>query len=283
MSGCFSLIDFAARRPFVRLRRRHPDVDDRDVRLVHRDVAEEVLGRARLRDDLEARLVEQPRDPLPEQHRVVGEHDAHGRRAGPGAERRKVAAEARIVELEDPLRIGQVRERPEPEIAQLVLGRERGRRGLREDDLASMPRRGDALGAVDVDADVTVLAERGSARVEADANAHRRRPRMPAEPPLSLDGRSDGRLRRGEGGEELVAARVHHVPVGAGYRIAQQPANVREYGLPLLSQLPGEAGGALDVGEEERDGAGGKGAHMESLGLLRHAASSSSSGLRLAA
>ena len=68
--------------------------------------------------------------------------------------------------------------------------------GLREDDLASVPRRGDALGAVDVDADVAVLAERGGARVQADANAHRRRPRMPAEPALSLDCRRDGRFGR---------------------------------------------------------------------------------------
>jgi hypothetical protein len=32
--------------PFVRVRRRHPDVDDGDVGLVHRDVTEEVVGRA---------------------------------------------------------------------------------------------------------------------------------------------------------------------------------------------------------------------------------------------
>ena len=60
----------------VRMGRRHADVDDRDVRLVHRDVAQEVVRRAGLRDDVEAGLLEQPRDALSEEHRVVREDDA---------------------------------------------------------------------------------------------------------------------------------------------------------------------------------------------------------------
>ena len=102
----------------VGLGRRHADVDDGDVGLVHRDVTEQVLGVSGLRDDLEARLLEQPRDPLAQQHRVVREHDAHGRGARPGAQRREVAAEPGLVELEDPLRLGQVREQPEAEVAE---------------------------------------------------------------------------------------------------------------------------------------------------------------------
>ncbi len=47
-----------ARRPeaLVRVRRWHADVDDRDARLVHRHVPQEVFGVAGLRDDLEARV-----------------------------------------------------------------------------------------------------------------------------------------------------------------------------------------------------------------------------------
>ena len=41
-------------------------------------LAQEVVGVARLRDDLEARLGEQPRDALAQQHVVLADHHAHG-------------------------------------------------------------------------------------------------------------------------------------------------------------------------------------------------------------
>jgi hypothetical protein len=84
---------------------------------VHRDVTQQVLGVPGLGDDVEAGLLEQPRNPLAEQNRVLGEHDADGRAAGTGAERWEAAAESGLVQLEDPLRVGQLRERPEPEVA----------------------------------------------------------------------------------------------------------------------------------------------------------------------
>ena len=77
---------------------------------------------------------------------------------------------------------------------------------LREHDLPAVPRGGDPLGAVHVDADVAVLAEGGSAGVEADADTHRRGPGMAAEPPLGLEGCGDRGLGRGERCEELVAS-----------------------------------------------------------------------------
>ena len=103
--GRVPLADLLRRaQPFVGLGRRHPDVDDRDIGLVHRDVAQQVLGVSRLRDDVEAGVPEQARDSLAQEHGVVGEHDADGRGAGPRAQRREVAAEARLLELEDALR-----------------------------------------------------------------------------------------------------------------------------------------------------------------------------------
>ena len=60
----------------VGVRRRHPHVDDGDVGLVGADLAQQVLGVARLAGDLEARLLEQPRETLAQQHGVIGEHDA---------------------------------------------------------------------------------------------------------------------------------------------------------------------------------------------------------------
>ena len=62
--------------------RRHPDVDDGDVRLVLTDSREELGRVASLGDDLEACLVEQPRDPLPEEDRIVGERDPQGHVTG---------------------------------------------------------------------------------------------------------------------------------------------------------------------------------------------------------
>ena len=112
-------------QPLIGLRRRHPDVHDRDVRLVHRDVAQQILGVAGLRDDVEAGLHEQPGDSLAQEHRVVGEHDADGDRAGTGAQRREIRSEAGLLELEDPLGLRHVGQRPEAEIAQVASRRQR--------------------------------------------------------------------------------------------------------------------------------------------------------------
>jgi hypothetical protein len=87
-------------------------------------VAEEVLGVAGLRHDVEARVVEEPCDAFAEQDGVVGEDDAHGRRAGSRTQRGEVAAEPGLVELEDPLRLRQLRQRPEAEVAELAAGGE---------------------------------------------------------------------------------------------------------------------------------------------------------------
>ena len=58
--------------------RRHADVDDRHVGLVRVDLAQQVLGVAGLADHVEAPLLEQPHDPLAQEHRVVGDDYAHG-------------------------------------------------------------------------------------------------------------------------------------------------------------------------------------------------------------
>ena len=60
------------------MRRRHADVDHRDVGLVRAHLAQEVLAVARLADDLEAGVLEQPHRAAAQQHRVVGDHDPHG-------------------------------------------------------------------------------------------------------------------------------------------------------------------------------------------------------------
>ena len=59
---------------------RHLDVDDRDVRLVRGDLAQQVGRVAGLGDDLEAGVAEQPHDPLAQQRLVLADDDpdAHG-------------------------------------------------------------------------------------------------------------------------------------------------------------------------------------------------------------
>ena len=100
---------------------------------------------------------------------------------GRARKRREVAAEARLVELEDPLRLRQLRQRPEAEVAQLAVGREHERGGLGRDDLAAVAGVGDPERAMDLDADVAVLAEGGDAGVQPDADPHGRRPVVAAE------------------------------------------------------------------------------------------------------
>jgi hypothetical protein len=72
----------------VGLRRRHPDVDQGDVRLVQADVPEEILRRAALRHDLEPRVLQQARNALAQKDGVVGENYAHT--AEPSPSRREL-------------------------------------------------------------------------------------------------------------------------------------------------------------------------------------------------
>src|SRR5206468_9083977 len=106
-----------------RLRRRHADVDQRDVGLVHADVAQQIVGRAALGDDLEAGVLEQARYPLTQQDRVVGEDYAHAAEpSARGAERGKPGRQPGRVELEEPLRLVDAGQLVIAEILELVLG-----------------------------------------------------------------------------------------------------------------------------------------------------------------
>src|SRR5262245_59751065 len=55
--------------------RRHADVDDRDVGFVAANLEQQVVGRRGLADDLEPRSLEQARDALAHQDRVLGDDD----------------------------------------------------------------------------------------------------------------------------------------------------------------------------------------------------------------
>ena len=63
---------------FVGVRRRHPNVDDRDVRVGRGDRREQLIGVARLGDDVEALPAQQLGKPFAQEDRVLGQRYAHG-------------------------------------------------------------------------------------------------------------------------------------------------------------------------------------------------------------
>ena len=240
-------------------------------------------------DDVEARVVEEPRDALAEQDGVVGEDDADGVAPGASAERGEVAAEARLVELEDPLRLRQLRQRPEAEIAEVARRCELERGRLGGDDLAAVAGVRDPERPVDLDADVAVVAERRRPGVQADPDPHRASarcgPRSAAapRPPRRRRPRRRRTRRRARRRASRPRGRPRRRPPRGG------GAEVRQHRLPVGAELAGEPRRALDVGEEEGDRSGRERAHpgesrsRERARTVRYAATSSSSGLRRAA
>jgi hypothetical protein len=246
-------------KPFVGVCGRHPDVHDRHVRPVHRDVPEQVVGRSGLSDDLEAGLLEQADDALPQQDRVVGDDDAAcvaelGDRA---AQRRKVARQAFGQHLVDVLGIRQPLQPMRAEVAGLDPRDERrGRR--RQEHLTAVPGRGDAKGADHVEARVALLAEQRDTRVESHAHLdrHALRPAVVPYPALSRERRVERRVRLLEHGGELVTRRVDLSAAVRRYPVTQQPPYVGDQRGVVRSERLDELGRALHVGEQERDGAG---------------------------
>jgi hypothetical protein len=71
--------DLAGRaQSFVRMRRRHPDVDEGDVRAEVADAPEQGICVAHLVDDLDAVFREQASNSFADERCVVGDYDAHG-------------------------------------------------------------------------------------------------------------------------------------------------------------------------------------------------------------
>src|SRR5438094_6958833 len=58
--------------------RRQADIDDGEMRLVFGDDGEQRLGVAHPCNDLVPGILEQSREPLAQQDRVLGDHDPHG-------------------------------------------------------------------------------------------------------------------------------------------------------------------------------------------------------------
>ena len=243
-------------QPFVGVRRRHPDVHDRHVRLVRAHLQHQLVRVAGLPDDVEAAVLEQPRDPLAQQDRVVGEDDAHlARFLRLDPERRELLGEAGRDDLEEPLGLGQPVQLVLAEVLQLDAAGQLDVRRVGHEDLAAVAGLRDPRRPVHVEADVVAVLERRLARVDADSDAEL----DPVLPRVSRDGalRLEGRLERArslvEGGEHLVAAAVDLPPAGPLDRLAHEAAVVRDQprvGPLVLAEDPRRA---LDVREEEGD------------------------------
>ena len=183
-------------------------------RLVHRHVAQQVLGVVGLGRDLEAGVGEKADDALAKQDRVLGDHDLHRvAQHGDGVpERREVARQTVGEELVDVLRL---RQPGQPMAAEVANGEGRGRRrGSREQDLPAMPGGADPRRPMDVDPRVALVGDECLADV--DPHAHPdvavAGPRLLDQGVLTLDGGRDGLVERGERSEDLVAMRVDDDP-----------------------------------------------------------------------
>jgi hypothetical protein len=150
-------------------------------------------------------------------------------------------------------------------------------RRLRDDDLPAVCCAHHARSPVDVRADVASLAHDRLARVHADPHAHR----PVAEPRESLERRRDCVARRGERDEERVPLRVDLDPAVPFEGVAKCPAVLLEHvRVPLGAELVEQLRRALDVGEEERDGAGGELPHGGQAASTRAACAARTSSAR---
>jgi hypothetical protein len=128
---------------------------------------------------------------------------------------------------------------------------------LRCEHLAAVPCCGDAAAAVDTEPHVRLAAHRRLTRVNAHAQELRAlRPLMRCQPALTGDRSQKGIFRTSEGDEERVALRVDLVATVLGKGFPQDPLVICErLAVALSSTLLDQLCRALDVGEEEGDGA----------------------------
>ena len=173
-----------------------------------------------------------------------------------------LASTPSISQLVDPLRLVEVLQ---PALSDRMHGDtlrdggadERPRR-LGEEDAAARGRAAETRGADDVEAVVALLADRRLAGVEAHAHAdvHPLRPRVRRVRALRLDRGRDRVARAREGEEERVALRVDLDAAAVAERLAHEPPVVGEHVAVPVAEPLHQRGGALDVAEDEGDGAG---------------------------
>ena len=188
-------------------------------------VAEEIVRGTALRDDLEARVLEEAGDAFPQQDRVVGEDYAHAPEASPGrAERREAGRQPGYVELEEPFPAIQARKLVLAEVLEVVGGVERVAGPLGQENLPSAPRLGDPGSAMNVEPEVGVVADVRLAGVHPHAHADLDAlgQAVAGEGLLRGDGCPGSRARILEDDEELVAAVVDEVLLDVSHHFQRE-------------------------------------------------------------
>jgi hypothetical protein len=184
---------------------------------------------------------------LPPDERARGERQVRGVER---PQRRKVT----VAELEQSLRVGEVLQPVLAQVANFGVRLEKVEGRFREDDLAAVRGRRDARGPMDVHADIALLGQERLPGVESHADADRAGlERLPR-----IFGSRCRISRAGECDEEGVSLRVDLDAVVPREGVSQGLAMLGEQVAVAVAMLPQQPRRALDVGEEEGDGAGGK-------------------------
>ena len=155
---------------------------------------------------------------------------------------------------EEPGRAVEVLEPVQAEVAQLVPVEQSCGRG-REDDLAAVRERGDARSTVDVDADVALAGERRCARVQP--HAHRDRPGASAVCASSAACAAPPAVGKATKNASPCVS-TSTPPCAANASRSDAPVLGERVGVRIGAERVQQARRALDVREEEGDGAGGQ-------------------------
>jgi hypothetical protein len=148
----------------------------------------------------------------------------------------------------------------------LARAEQRPRR-LGDEHLAAVGRCHHACGLVDVDSHIVSVDRPRLAGVKAHADADRVTvgPLLFGERLLRPLGRRCRSARGLEGGEEAVALAGEHMPAVALERPTEELPVPRELLVIAVSQPPEQTRRALDVAEQQRDGAAGRLGHGASI------------------
>ena len=189
----------------------------------------QVVAVAGAADDVEAGVLQEARDPLAQEHRVVRDDDAqlllgHGRRR---PQRRVRVGQARSEELVDPLGRRQSAQHVLAEVARLDRAAQLLERRLGEQHLSSVPGFAEPRGEVDVDPVVVAVLERRLAGVDPDPHADGTvGPGVLRVRVLDRLGGADRGGRFVEHDRELVAAAIELAPSGGLDRGSHEAAVV---------------------------------------------------------
>jgi hypothetical protein len=242
---------------FVRPRRRHADVDQRDIRPVALHLAVQRVGVCGEPGHVHAALPQQGGHAVADDRGIVGDHDpqgAAGERVPPRGHDEMAAAQAAQLDLAQVL---------EPQLlAGVLVGLGELPDHARDEDLATTRQVGDTRGLDDGPAVEVVLADRRLAGVDAHAHADVRRG-FQGQGALDVNRTAQRRAGARERQQMPVAQRLDQRAAMLGDAGRQHRLVLGEALQPAgLSDALEQRGGALDIGEQDGDRPGNDHVHI---------------------